>query len=89
MVSATVQLLSACLGSNDMLFSLHNISVPFINSMHTSCFFKKNQIKFLDFFLQEYSTIRVSSSLDPDQARLIVGPDMDPYCFKNVISRRH
>ena len=28
------------------------------------------------------NTIRVSNSLDPDQARLFVGPDLDPSCSK-------
>ena len=27
-------------------------------------------------------TIRVSNSLDPDQARYFVGPDLDPNCFQ-------
>ena len=28
------------------------------------------------------NTIRVSNSLDPDQARGFVGPDLDPYCLQ-------
>ena len=33
-------------------------------------------------------SIRVSNSLDPDQARHFVGPDLDPNWFAQV-SRRH
>ena len=31
-------------------------------------------------------TIRVSSSLDPDQARQNVGPDLGPNCFQRLSS---
>ena len=34
----------------------------------------------LDFF----NTIRVSNSLDPDQARHFVGPDLCPYCLQRL-----
>ena len=34
----------------------------------------------LDFF----NNIRVSNSLDPDQARHFVGPDLGPKCFKRL-----
>ena len=34
----------------------------------------------LDFF----NTIRVSNSLDPDQARHFVGPDLGPNCLKRL-----
>ena len=30
----------------------------------------------------------VSNSLDPDQARRFVGPDLGPNCFAKVVSRR-
>ena len=30
------------------------------------------------------NTIRVANSLDPDQARQYVGPDLDPNCLQNV-----
>ena len=42
----------------------------------TSADFFHNQL-FQKFF-QEYGTIRVSNSLDPDQARHFVGPDLGP-----------
>ena len=29
------------------------------------------------------NTIRVSNSLDPDQARRFVGPDLDPNCLQS------
>ena len=32
------------------------------------------------FILVDYTTHRVSNSLDPDQARHFVGPDLDPNC---------
>ena len=34
----------------------------------------------LDFF----NTIRVSNSLDPDQARYFVGPDLGPNCLQRL-----
>ena len=37
----------------------------------------------LDFF----NTIRVSNSLDPDQARRFDRPDLGPNCLQKVISR--
>ena len=30
------------------------------------------------------NTIRVSNSLDPDQARHFVGPDLDPNCLQRL-----
>ena len=30
------------------------------------------------------NTIRGSNSLDPDQARLFVGPDLDPNCLQRL-----
>ena len=33
--------------------------------------------------------IRVSYSLNPDQARHFVRPDLGPNCFAKVLSRRH
>ena len=39
----------------------------------------------LDFF----NTIRVSNSLDPDQARHFVGPDLGPNCLQRLsVSRQ-
>ena len=34
-----------------------------------------------------FNTIRVSNSLDPDQARHLVGPDLGPNCLQ-IISRQ-
>ena len=34
------------------------------------------------------NTIRMSNSLDPNQPQPFVGPDLDPNCFSEVISRR-
>ena len=31
-----------------------------------------------------FNTIRVSNSLDPDQARHFVGPDLGPNCLRKV-----
>ena len=31
-----------------------------------------------------YNTIRVSNSLDPDQARHFVGPDLGPNCLQRL-----
>ena len=41
---------------------------------------------FLNFFFKKCSrnTIRVSNSLDPDQARHFVGPDLGPYCLQRL-----
>ena len=42
---------------------------------------------FLDFFWKKKSvrnTIRVSNSLDPDQARRFVGPDLGPNCLQKL-----
>ena len=33
------------------------------------------------------NTIRVSNSVDPDQARRFVGPDLGPNCLQNIIGR--
>ena len=37
-------------------------------------------------FLKNYfrNTIRVSNSLDPDQARHFVGPDLGPICLQRL-----
>ena len=32
------------------------------------------------------NTIRVSNSLDPDQARHFVGPDLDPNCLQRLVA---
>ena len=34
--------------------------------------------------LEYFVTIRVSNSLDPDQARHYVGPDLDPNCLQRL-----
>ena len=45
-------------------------------------FFK---IRFFEKFFQEYHhSIRLSNSLDPDQARHFVGPDLDPNCLQRL-----
>ena len=33
-----------------------------------------------------FTTIRVSNSLDPDQARHLVGPDLGPKCLQRLMS---
>ena len=38
--------------------------------------------RILDFF----NTIRVSNSLDPDQARHFVGPDLGPNCLQRLLA---
>ena len=43
-------------------------------------FFK---INFFEKFFQEY-LIRVSNSLDPDQAQHFVGPDLGPNCLQKL-----
>ena len=50
------------------------------------CWFYQNQL----FFSKNYfrNTIRVSNSLDPDQARTFVGPDLDPNCFQKLSSKK-
>ena len=63
-------------GSNEALtLSIHHFCCLLI-------FFKINLYKR---FFQEYHT-RVSNSLDPDQARLFVGPDLGPK-FQTVLQR--
>ena len=37
-----------------------------------------------DLFNSFRNTIRVSNSLDPDQARQIVGPDLGPNCLQKI-----
>ena len=37
----------------------------------------------LDFF---FKTIRVSNSLDPDQAQHFVGPDLGPNCLQRLLA---
>ena len=61
----------------DQLFGFSNIAF-FIPShfIIVSCF----TLLMLDFF----NTIRVSKSLDPDQARHFVGPDLGPNCFQKL-----
>ena len=34
--------------------------------------------------LEFFNTTRVSNSLDPDQARLFVGPDLGPNCLQRL-----
>ena len=44
-------------------------------------------INFLKMLFQEYhwlETIGVSNSLDPDQARHFVGPDLGPNCLQSL-----
>ena len=40
----------------------------------------------IDFFQKNYfkNTIEVSNSLDPDQARQFVGPDLGPNCLQRL-----
>ena len=40
------------------------------------------QINFLETFLR--NSIRMSNSLDPDQARCFVGPDLGPNCLQRL-----
>ena len=40
-------------------------------------FFKKKSFR---------NTIRVSNSLDPNQARHFVGPDLDPNCLQRLLA---
>ena len=47
-------------------------------------FFKINFFK--KFFKDYHQMIRVSNSLDPDQARHFVGPDLGPNCLQNCKS---
>ena len=42
------------------------------------------KITLLSFINSNKNTIRASNSLDPDQARHFVGPDLDPNCFQRV-----
>ena len=37
---------------------------------------------FVQFFQEHHHTIRVSNSLDPDQDRHFVGPDLSPNCLQ-------
>ena len=50
-------------------------------------------LSFADFFqnqlFEKFFTIRVSNSLDLDQARHSIGPDLGPNCLQKVISKRH
>ena len=47
-------------------------------------------VKFFSFLKSTFwktsfrNTIRVSNSLDPDQARRFVGPDLDPNCLQRL-----
>ena len=45
------------------------------------CVFFQNQLSRKNYFR---NTIRVSNSLDPDQARPYVGPDQGPKCFQRL-----
>ena len=47
-------------------------------------FFPKSTIP-KNYFMNSF---RVSNSLDPDQARHFVGPDLDPKLFAKIISRQ-
>ena len=57
-----------CMLSNFACFSVVRLVGFFSNSTFLGNSFK--------------STIRMSSSLDPDQARHFVGPDLDPNCLQ-------
>ena len=48
--------------------------------LSSACFFSKST------FLKNSfrNAIRMSSSLDPDQARHVVGPDLDPNCLQRL-----
>ena len=48
--------------------------MPFLSN---AIFFQKSTFS-KDYFC---NTIKVSTSLDPDQARCFVGPDLDPNCL--------
>ena len=59
-----------------------------INSLPTGiiyvfvvCYFFQNQLFSKNSFRD---TIRASNSLDPDQARPFVGPDLGPNCLKRL-----
>ena len=43
-----------------------------------------SEVNFFKTFFQEYLTISVSNSLDPDQARHFVGPDLGPNCLQRL-----
>ena len=45
-------------------------------------FFSKSTLKFSK--NSSRNTIRVSNSMDQDQARQYVGPDLGPYCLQNL-----
>ena len=47
----------------------------FLLSVSSADFFSKKSLR---------NTIRVSNSLDPDQDRLYVGPDLDPNCLQRL-----
>ena len=51
--------------------------VIFHTFLSTAGFFSKENIIFRN-------TIRMSNSLDPDQARRFVGPDQDPNCLPRL-----
>ena len=52
------------------------------NSLHAGYFFMPLS-SFATFSKNSFkNTIRVSSSLDPDQARHFVGPDLGPNCLQ-------
>ena len=56
-----------------------------VNLQSADFFFHQNQL----FGEKKYfrNTIRVSSRLDPDQARRFVGPDMGPNCLQRLSER--
>ena len=64
-----------------------------INSLHAgnyACIFCHLWIFFFKLtFSKILSGIRVSNSLDPDQARHFVRPDMDPNCLQRLSVDRH
>ena len=43
-----------------------------------------NEPYFTLWMLDFFNTIQVSNSLDPDQARQNVGPDLDPNCLQGL-----
>ena len=55
-----------------------------------ACFFVVCRLFFFFFFLKTFSkqsfrnNIRVSNSLDPDQARCFVGPGLGPNCLQKL-----
>ena len=63
---------------------LHNLTLSMLGNF--PCFFCLLQIFSKSFFRKNSfrKTIRVSNSLDPDQARYFVGPDLGPNCLQTL-----